>query len=213
MKGDVIKLSWKRWALMIVFGYLGSKFIQFMFGGSFIAFSLGVFFSLVTITLIFYFFDKSKNKSLIMSGFIFLGILFLTILFTNIVTAVILPIKPVVLTSESMFPTYQKGEILFYTSYGNYQINDVILYQPPIAINPIIVRIISENPNSTFVVKGDNIDTNPEPITFLDQYNVEINQIEGKVIWASNPLLYYVIIYAVQIVLALYLTILFSIKN
>lgn len=58
--------------------------------------------------------------------------------------------------SGSMEPNYYKGDMLVIAGTGRYTVGDVVVYDTPNQPLPVIHRIITENPDGTFVTKGDN---------------------------------------------------------
>ncbi|MBI2652008.1 signal peptidase I [Candidatus Woesearchaeota archaeon] len=143
---------------------------------------------------------------------IFLALMILVVALGNLIFRYIIPIKSVKLNSESMAPTYYKGDVLFYSPLISYNINDIILYKPLIRPQSIVVRIIEENPDGTFKVKGDNPQTNPIPIAQLDQNNLKKEQIIGKISFGTKSYIFYPLVYGIEIILAILLTILISKK-
>lgn len=140
--------------------------------------------------------DKMIKKTLV---FIFLCIFLIgssRYLFLHV-----LPDKPARVNSESMKPTYNMNDIVFYRPADSYKVDDVVLYK---STRPemIIVRIIDKNPDGTFVVKGDD---NSASIPYLDQDNLEYDQIVGKVKYSLNPFVFNLLIYWIEIIAALLL--------
>ena len=141
---------------------------------------------------------------------IFVVLLVLFIVLANLAFQYILPILK--LNSESMIPTYHKGDVLFYKTSSSYSINDVVVYTSSILPKPIIVRIIEENPDGTFKAKGDNTKTNPSPNARLDQNNLKKEQIMGKVLFGANSFIFYLVVYGIEIMFAIILTLVISKK-
>ncbi|MCK5283714.1 MAG: signal peptidase I [Nanoarchaeota archaeon] len=124
----------------------------------------------------------------------------------NVLFRFVLPIKPIKVISESMAPTYNAGDVIFYSSAKTYNIDDIIIYNPSTRPQSIVVRIIEKNADDTFKVKGDNAKTNPAPIKQLNQEAVKADQIIGKVSFGTKGFIFYPLSYGIQILVAFLLT-------
>ena len=142
---------------------------------------------------------------------LFIVLLVILIVMGKLINRFVLPLAK--LNSESMYPTYNKGDILFYSKSSPYNVNDVIIFYSSRRI-PIVVRIIEINPDSTYKAKGDNPKTNPVPIKsiFLDETRISKEQILGKILFSFNPIIFYVLVYGIEIIIAFLLTKLISAK-
>ncbi len=134
---------------------------------------------------------------------IFVVLIILIIGLVNVLFRFVLPIKPVKMISRSMAPTYNKGDVLFYSSSDTYNIEDIIIYTPSARPQNIVARIIEENPDGTFKVKGD---ANPSVLPIFDQESLKKEQIVGKVLSGTKWFIFYPLIYIIQIIIALLLT-------
>nr|WP_319372841.1 signal peptidase I [uncultured Methanobacterium sp.] len=89
-----------------------------------------------------------------------------------------------VVVSETMAPTFHRGDIVIVTkNTTNIQIGDIIIYNATWFPDPVIHRVISiqndSNGNIRYELKGDN---NPKP----DPELVSPNQITYKVVNTNN---------------------------
>ena len=134
---------------------------------------------------------------------IFLIILVIIIGLSNILLRYALPIKTSRLISGNMEPTYQRGDVLFYSGSANYAVNDVVIYVT--SRGPSAVRIIEINEDGTYQAKGD---ANPVPISVsgLDETSIRQEQIMGKVSSGTSPYVFYPLVYGFEIILAVFLT-------
>jgi signal peptidase I len=82
--------------------------------------------------------------------------------------------KIYVVTSESMEPTFYKGDLIITSRESNYSVDDVITYQKDFTHFTISHRIVESN-NNIFKTKGDNNDEN-------DDWDVIYEEIRGKLI-------------------------------
>lgn len=99
----------------------------------------------------------------------------------------------VAVVSDSMEPTFYKGDMLFVIGDYNYKLNDIIVYDVVERKYPIIHRIIKINENGTFETKGDH---NSGQLSF--ELNVKEEQIHGKAVF-KIPVLGWVKIIFLQI--------------
>ncbi len=134
---------------------------------------------------------------------IFIVLMILIIGLANVLFRFVLPIKPVKMISGSMAPTYNAGDVLFYRGSDTYNIDDIIIYKPSSRPQSIVIRIIEENSDGTFKVKGD---ANQATIPALDQNNLKKEQIIGKVSFGTKWFIFYPLSYGIQILIALLLT-------
>jgi|TARA_Y100000294_G_C8507965_1_gene317510 signal peptidase I len=127
----------------------------------------------------------------------------------NISFRYVFPTKPVKLASGNMEPTYSKGDVIFYTQSEDYKVDDIILHETSRA--PSVVRIIEINQDGTFKAKGD---ANPTSISRpgLDETRIPNEKIIGKVSFGTKSFVFYPLMYGIEIILALLLTILISKK-
>jgi len=98
----------------------------------------------------------------------------------------------VAVVSNSMVPSFYKGDLLVVIGEKNIKEGDVIVYDVSSAKYPIIHRVIRVNPDRTFETKGD---ANPAQIPF--EHNITQNQIHGKAVF-KIPLLGWVKIIFMQ---------------
>jgi len=149
---------------------------------------------------------NEKGKKIIT----FIISLIVIVSFVNVLFRYVLPTKPVMLRSNSMSPTYHKYDVLIYSKSADYSVNDVILFKT--SRTPIVARIVSINEDGTYKTKGDN---NPVSIQTpaLDETQVSRDLIIGKIVFTSNPYLFYNISYGIQILFAFLLTALVSSKK
>lgn len=98
----------------------------------------------------------------------------------------------VAVVSNSMIPSFYKGDLLVVAGYDSIKEGDVIVYDVSSARYPIIHRVIRVNTDGTFETKGD---ANPAQIPF--EHNVTQQQIHGKAVF-KIPLLGWVKIVFMQ---------------
>ena len=140
---------------------------------------------------------------------LFIVVLVILMVIGKLVNRFVLPVAK--LNSESMQPTFNKGDIIFYTKSDSYGVNDIIIFYSTIK-DPIVARIIEINSDGTYKAKGDNPKTNPVPIKsqLLDETQISKTQILGKVFnFSLNPVIFILLVRGIQIILALLLTKLF----
>ena len=111
----------------------------------------------------------------------------------------ILPIQPVRLASSNMAPAYEKGEILFVKQTNDYRVNDVIIAD--IIPNKIVTRIIAINDDGTFSAKGDH-----NSAQLKEERSFTEDRIIGEVVSKASAGLFYSCLYAINILLALLIT-------
>ena len=85
----------------------------------------------------------------------------------------------VAVESNSMLPTFSRGDILVLHGVPDEQIKvgDIIVFSPSPGQTPVVHRIIAENPDGTFQTKGDN---NNGQLPF--EKRIEPSQIHGKTV-------------------------------
>ncbi len=85
----------------------------------------------------------------------------------------------VAVESNSMLPTFAKGDILILQGAPANQIKvgDIIVFSPGPQQTPVVHRVIEENPDGTFQTKGDN---NNGQLSF--EKSIAPSQIHGKTI-------------------------------
>ncbi|MCX6814135.1 MAG: signal peptidase I [Candidatus Aenigmarchaeota archaeon] len=85
----------------------------------------------------------------------------------------------VAVESNSMVPTFSRGDILILQGIPGEQIKvgDIIVFSPGPQQTPVVHRIIEVNPDGTFQTKGDN---NNGQLPF--EKSIEPSQIHGKTI-------------------------------
>lgn len=84
-----------------------------------------------------------------------------------------IPIRYLIVKSESMYPILKKNDIIIIKTQKNYNLNDVITYEDE-DCNLITHRIVKIE-NEGFIMKGDNNTSNDEKI-------VKKENIKGKMI-------------------------------
>ena len=75
--------------------------------------------------------------------------------------------------SESMVPTYQKGDMIIVIGVEDVEVGDIIVYDSPQRPYPIIHRVHEIKDNGEIITKGDN---NPT----IDPWTSKIDSIHGK---------------------------------
>ncbi|MEM5812385.1 MAG: signal peptidase I [Candidatus Aenigmatarchaeota archaeon] len=85
----------------------------------------------------------------------------------------------VAVESNSMVPTFSKGDILVLQGVPaeKLKVGDIIVFSPSPEQTPVVHRIVEINPDGTFQTKGDN---NPGQLPF--EKRIEASQIHGKTI-------------------------------
>jgi signal peptidase len=87
------------------------------------------------------------------------------------------PASYVIVSGNSMEPTFKRGDLVIVTARDRYEVGDVVTYQHP-TIGPIIHRIIDRD-GEQFILRGDNND-------WLDSYRPTEAEIAGKQ-WVHLP--------------------------
>ena len=88
-----------------------------------------------------------------------------------------LPIRLLIVRSNSMYPTLKKGDVILIKKYNNYKQGDIVTYAED--SNYLITHRIIEKNNNSFKTKGDN--NNSE-----DDKTIQLENIKGKVIIILN---------------------------
>jgi signal peptidase I len=119
----------------------------------------------------------NKGGALSTAGYIILGIIIAYGINFGLSIALGTSMPVVAVESNSMVPTFARGDILLLDGRANYTINDIIVYSPEGQSVPIVHRIISINADGSFQTKGD---ANAGQLTF--EKHVDTAEIHGKVI-------------------------------
>ncbi len=85
--------------------------------------------------------------------------------------------------SESMEPTYYKGDMIIVQGEKNFSVGDIIVFDVSDKKFPIIHRVIKINADGTLETKGDN---NSMQLTF--EHNIDSSKVHGKAVF-KIPLL------------------------
>lgn len=113
----------------------------------------------------------------------------------------------VAVESNSMVPTFQRGDILILqgVSAGEIKIGDIIVFSPEDVNTPIVHRVIKINPDNTFQTKGD---ANDAQLPF--EKKITPKQIHGKSIliipylgWIKIAIVEYLIPNIIFVILAI----------
>lgn len=88
-----------------------------------------------------------------------------------------LPIRLLIVRSNSMYPTLKKGDVILIKKYNNYKQGDIVTYAED--SNYLITHRTIEKNNNSFKTKGDN--NNSE-----DDKTIQLENIKGKVIIILN---------------------------
>lgn len=109
--------------------------------------------------------------------YIFLGIFLAFGINQGLAFALSTEMPVVAVESNSMIPTFQRGDILVLQGVPpkDLKIGDIIVFSPPGHETPIVHRIIKINPDGTFQTKGD---ANTRQLEF--EKRIESGQIHGK---------------------------------
>ena len=87
-----------------------------------------------------------------------------------------LPLKLLVVKSNSMFPNLEKNDVILIKKYNDYKVNDIITYNYE---NYLITHRIIEKNDEGFITKGDNNNSQDNDL-------VKLKDIKGKVILKIN---------------------------
>lgn len=88
-----------------------------------------------------------------------------------------LPIRFLIVKSNSMYPTLEKGNIILIKRNFDYKLGDIITYNDE--NNYLVTHRIIEKNNNFFITKGDN--NNSEDDNFI-----QLDNIKGKVVLVLN---------------------------
>ena len=88
-----------------------------------------------------------------------------------------LPVRLLIVKSNSMYPTLQKGDFILIKRNNDYKKGDIITYD--YESNYLVTHRIIEKNNNFFITKGDN--NNSEDDKFI-----QLDNIKGKVILILN---------------------------
>lgn len=88
-----------------------------------------------------------------------------------------LPVRLLIVKSNSMYPTLQKGDFILIKRNNDYKKGDIITYN--YESNYLVTHRIIEKNNNFFITKGDN--NNSEDDKFI-----QLDNIKGKVILILN---------------------------
>ncbi|MBM3304186.1 MAG: signal peptidase I [Candidatus Aenigmarchaeota archaeon] len=113
-------------------------------------------------------------------GYIVLGIIIAYAINLGLSVALNTSMPVVAVESNSMVPTFSRGDILFLVGKNTSELKvwDIIVYSPEGQSVPIVHRIIAMNPDGTFQTKGD---ANAGQLAF--EKRVEPAEIRGVVIF------------------------------
>lgn len=87
-----------------------------------------------------------------------------------------LPLRLLVVKSNSMFPNLEKNDVILIKKYNDYKVNDIITYNYE---NYLITHRIIEKNDEGFITKGDNNNSQDNDL-------VKLKDIKGKVILKIN---------------------------
>jgi len=120
------------------------------------------------------YFNNNINSSVV---YVILGVLFAFGTNQGLALALSTDMPIVAVESNSMVPTFQRGDILVLQGIPADQliIGDIIVFSPESQTTPIVHRIIEVNPDGTFQTKGD---ANTGQLSF--EKKIDENQIHGK---------------------------------
>ena len=121
---------------------------------------------------------KIKIKEPLSTGlYILTGILLAFGINSGLGLALSTDLPIVAVESNSMMPTFIKGDILILQGTGSYDIGDIIVFSPGENRIPVVHRIVAINTDGSYQTKGD---ANNSQLPFEKQ--IEENQVHGKVI-------------------------------
>lgn len=117
---------------------------------------------------------KSVNTTVL---YVILGVVLAFVANQGFAFALSTDMPVVAVESNSMIPTFQKGDILVLQGIlpKELQVGDIIVFSSPGQEVPIVHRIIEINPDGTFQTKGD---ANAKQLSF--EKRIESSQIHGK---------------------------------
>jgi len=127
--------------------------------------------------------EKVKKRYRWMDGSIFYVILGVALAFGinwGLAFALNTDMPVVAVESNSMVPTFYKGDILVLqgTPAERLRMGDIIVFSPSPSQTPVVHRIVAVNPDGTFQTKGDN---NNGQLPF--EKSIWATQIHGKAIF------------------------------
>jgi signal peptidase I len=149
---------------------------------------------------------KGKN-TLSTIGYIILGIVIAYAINFGLSFALNTSMPVVAVESNSMVPTFSRGDILFLMgkNASELKVGDIIVYSPEGQSVPIVHRIIAINPDGSFQTKGD---ANAGQLTF--EKHVAPSEINGVMVfivpyagWIKIAVTSYILPNAFWVVLAL----------
>lgn len=113
------------------------------------------------------------------AAYIILGIILAFGINQGLALALSTDIPVVAVESNSMVPTFQKGDILVLQGVDaeNLIIGDIIVFEPLVQETPVVHRVIQINDDGTVQTKGD---ANSKQLPF--EMRIQETQIHGKVI-------------------------------
>lgn len=83
----------------------------------------------------------------------------------------------VAVESDSMKPTFVRGDILLLQGTATYEVGDIIVFSPEPGRTPVVHRIVAINEDGTYQTKGD---ANASQLPF--ERRIRKEQVHGKVI-------------------------------
>ncbi len=110
-------------------------------------------------------------------AYIALGILLALGINQGLALALSTDLPIVAVESNSMVPTFSRGDILLLQGTPPYQEGDIIVFSPSPGETPIVHRIVEVNPDGTYQTKGD---ANSSQLPFEKMIAPE--QVHGKVV-------------------------------
>ncbi len=129
--------------------------------------------------------------------YVILGVILALLVNQGMAFALSTDMPIVAVESDSMVPTFYKGDILVLQGVPREQlkVDDIIVFSPPNQDTPVVHRIIGINPDGTFQTKGD---ANPGQIWY--EKSIKASQIHGKQIMII-PLLGWIKIITMEFIL------------
>ncbi len=152
--------------------------------------------------------DGTKKDGILSTvGYIILGIAIAYFINMALSFALSTSMPVVAVESNSMVPTFSRGDILFLVgkNVSDLKVGDIIVYSPEGQSVPIVHRIIAINPDGSFQTKGD---ANAGQLAF--EKHVASSEIKGLVVfvvpyagWIKIAVTSYILPNILWIVLAL----------
>lgn len=118
-----------------------------------------------------------KDSNLGTAVYVILGIMLAFAVNTGLGFALGTDMPIVAVESDSMVPTFSKGDILILQGTGEPKEADIIVFSVQGRSTPIVHRVVEKNPDGTFQTRGD---ANFGQLPF--EKSIDISQIHGKVI-------------------------------